>query len=202
MIYPRLNRVRNGQRLSVELVNGLIKRTEYAGDLLRQGKCLAGTDVAVAQGYNGAVINSTISALQRALQRKYFGYIFPSVPSENDILLEEDVPVEIEGGEIGGLLARDLPLSQRQKIVYPDYVLQGGYALAISGAFWAYFDDTPNEIGLYQSLAGPVPPNFAIYALGGDFGFPPLGPHPNYTNPIFGNPEPAFFGGFIRLFKL
>jgi hypothetical protein len=34
MIYPRLNRVRNGQRLSVELVNGLIKRTEYAGDLL------------------------------------------------------------------------------------------------------------------------------------------------------------------------
>jgi hypothetical protein len=42
MIYPRLNRVRNGQRLSVELVNGLIKRTEYAGDLLRQGKCLAG----------------------------------------------------------------------------------------------------------------------------------------------------------------
>jgi hypothetical protein len=40
MIYPRLNRVRNGQRLSVELVNGLIKRTEYAADLLRQYKLM------------------------------------------------------------------------------------------------------------------------------------------------------------------
>jgi hypothetical protein len=57
MIYPRLNRVRNGQRLSVELVNGLIKRTEYAGDLLRQGKCLAGTDVSVAQRYDGTTIS-------------------------------------------------------------------------------------------------------------------------------------------------
>lgn len=57
MIYPRLNRVRNGQRLSVELVNGLIKRTEYAGDLLRQGKCLAGTDISVAQRYDGTTIS-------------------------------------------------------------------------------------------------------------------------------------------------
>ena len=57
MIYPRLNRVRNGQRLSVQLVNGLIKRTEYAGDLLRQGKCLAGTDISVAQRYDGTTIS-------------------------------------------------------------------------------------------------------------------------------------------------
>ena len=197
MIYPRLNRVRNGQRLSVELVNGLIKRTEYAGDLLRQGKCLAGTDVTVAQGYNGAVINSTMSALQR----KYFGYIFPLVPSENDILLEENVPVTLEGG-IGGLLARDLPMSQRQKIVYPDYVLQGGYALAISGAFWANLDATPNEIGLYPSATGPAFPSFSVLMLGGSVGFPSLGPHPNFTNRFFGTPEPAFFGGTIRLFKL
>ena len=57
MIYPRLNRVRNGQQLSVELINGLIKRTEYAGDLLRQGKCLAGTDVSIAQRYDGTTIS-------------------------------------------------------------------------------------------------------------------------------------------------
>ena len=59
MIYPRLNRVRNGQRLSVELVNGLIKRTEYASDLLRQGKCVAGTDISVVQEYDGSIISST-----------------------------------------------------------------------------------------------------------------------------------------------
>lgn len=63
MIYPRLNRVRNGQRLSVELVNGLIKRTEYASDLLRQGKCLAGTDVSVAQRYDGTTISSPFSPI-------------------------------------------------------------------------------------------------------------------------------------------
>lgn len=194
MIYPRLNRVRNGQQLSVELINGLIKRTEYAGDLLRQGKCLAGTDVSIAQRYDGTTIS--------AVADKYFGYIRPLVPSVNDILLEEDVPVEFPGGELGGLYARDLPLNERQKIVYPDYVSQGGYALAISGAYWANFDATPNQIGLYPSVVGPLPPNFSVRALGGDFGFPPLGPHPNFTNIFFGNPEPAFFGGFIMLFKL
>ena len=61
MIYPRLNRVRNGQRLSVELVNGLIKRTEYAGDLLRQGKCLAGTNVSVAQRYDGSLVSAGLN---------------------------------------------------------------------------------------------------------------------------------------------
>lgn len=57
MIYPRLDKVRNGQRMSVELVNGLIKRTEYAADLLRQYKPLAGTDISVAQRYDGTTIS-------------------------------------------------------------------------------------------------------------------------------------------------
>ena len=61
MIYPRLNRVRNGQRLSVELVNGLIKRTEYAGDLLRQYKTIAGDDIAIEQQYDGRIISSSIA---------------------------------------------------------------------------------------------------------------------------------------------
>ena len=61
MIYPRLERVTNGQRLSVELVNGLIKRTEYAGDLLRQGKCLAGTNVSVAQRYDGSLVSAGLN---------------------------------------------------------------------------------------------------------------------------------------------
>ena len=57
MIYPRLNQVKNGQRMSVELVNGLIKRTEYAADLLRQYKCVAGTDISVVQEYDGTTIS-------------------------------------------------------------------------------------------------------------------------------------------------
>lgn len=63
MIYPRLNRVRNGQRMSVELVNGLIKRTEYAADLLRQYKTIAGDDIAIEQQPDGRRISGGISQL-------------------------------------------------------------------------------------------------------------------------------------------
>ena len=61
MIYPRLNRARNGQRLSVGLVNGLIKRTEYAADLLQQYKLLAGTNTEVAQSYDGTRVDAIIN---------------------------------------------------------------------------------------------------------------------------------------------
>ena len=58
MIYPKLDKVRNGEKMSVELVNGLIKRTEYAADLLKQYKCVAGTGINIKQRYDGATIGS------------------------------------------------------------------------------------------------------------------------------------------------
>ena len=76
MIYPRLNRVRNGQRLSVELVNGLIKRTEYAADLLRQYKCVAGTDISVIQEYDGTTISGEGAAKFNIVGRATVGGIF------------------------------------------------------------------------------------------------------------------------------
>jgi hypothetical protein len=59
MIYPKLDKVRDGGKMSVELVNGLIKRTEYAADLLKQYKCVAGTGINIKQRYDGATIGST-----------------------------------------------------------------------------------------------------------------------------------------------
>ena len=189
MIYPRLNRVRNGQQLSVELINGLIKRTEYAGDLLRQGKCLAGANVSVAQRNDGTTIS--------AVADKYFGYILPLVPSVNDILLEEDVPVEFPGGELGGLYARDLPLNERQKVVYPEFVLLDSYKLVFSLGYWANFDLQPNANGFYPSLAGISVPPYSSYNLGGSNGYPSFGPHPNAG--VFNS---SFFeGGFMMLVK-
>ena len=81
MIYPRLNRARNGQRLSVELVNGLIKRTEYAADLLRQGKCVAGTNVSVAQRYDGTTISGGVDLglLERQLLRELIEALYMTV---------------------------------------------------------------------------------------------------------------------------
>jgi hypothetical protein len=207
MIYPTLNKVGSGQRLSVELVNGLIKRTEYAADLLRQYKLIEGDEIDLNSLYGG----TTISASANSNAVKYRGYIMPTVPSENDILLEEDVEYDFDqiGGEIGGLLAADLPLNQRQKIVYPDYVLAGGYQLRYSGAYWANFDTQPSTTigtyGIYTGvLSGPGYPNTGKFTLGGDNGFPAFGPHPNA--PRFGIPGEEsvsyFFGGVLILKKI
>ena len=59
MIYPRLDKVSNGQRMSVGLVNGLIKRTEYAADLLRQYKLVAGINIDIQGLYDGTTVVST-----------------------------------------------------------------------------------------------------------------------------------------------
>ena len=59
MIYPRLEKIRNDQRMSVELVNGLIKRTEYAADLLRQYKLVAGSGIDIQDSSGATTISST-----------------------------------------------------------------------------------------------------------------------------------------------
>lgn len=190
MIYPRLDKIRNGQRMSVELVNGLIKRTEYTADLLRQYKPLAGTDISIAQRNDGTTISAVVD--------KYLGYIMPNVPSINDILLKLDETVEIAGGVLGGLFARDLPLNQRQKIVYPDFVLEGGYALRINGAYWANFNEPSNGPPnyLYPSIAGPVVGYTTLFLTSPPF--PALGGHPNA-----GPNQTSFFeGGYVRLVKV
>ena len=188
MIYPRLDKIRNGQRMSVELVNGLIKRTEYAADLLRQYKPLAGTDISVAQRVDGTAISAVVD--------KYLGYIMPNVPSINDILLELDKTVEIAGGVLGGLFARNLPLNERQKIVYPDFVLEGGYALRINGAYWANFNESANANGLYPSIAGPLVGYTTVFLTSPPF--PAYGPHPNA-----GVNNTSFFeGGYVRLVRV
>lgn len=112
MIYPRLNRVRNDQRLSVELVNGLIKRTEYAGDLLRQGKCLAGTDISVAQRYDGTTISGgggrggrfNIVGIYNDIQNKRRGFLYDGT-NFTDIFVSgrnETFPTGISGSLIVG----------------------------------------------------------------------------------------------------
>lgn len=109
MIYPRLNRVGNGQRMSVELVNGLIKRTEYAADLLRQYKCVAGTDISIVQEYDGTTIlgkgagkfrivgTATVGGVNKAFV--YDGSTFTDIihPSATGI-----VPQDIDGENIVG----------------------------------------------------------------------------------------------------
>jgi hypothetical protein len=57
MIRPRLSKVASGTRLTTDLVNSIINRTEYAADLLRQYKLIAGTKMYVEPHYDGTRVS-------------------------------------------------------------------------------------------------------------------------------------------------
>jgi len=78
MIYPRLDKVSNGQRMSVGLVNGLMKRTEYAADLLRQYKLVAGINIDIQGLYDGTTVDSTRIAIPTT-DEYGFDFIKPNV---------------------------------------------------------------------------------------------------------------------------
>lgn len=59
MITPKIPLLKDGQILSVDVVNSIIKRTEYAGDLLMRYKLIAGDGVTIEPQYNGTRISST-----------------------------------------------------------------------------------------------------------------------------------------------
>jgi len=57
MIAPQIPLVGDGQILSVGLVNNLISRTEYAADLLRQYKLIAGNGMYVEPHFDGTRVS-------------------------------------------------------------------------------------------------------------------------------------------------
>lgn len=57
MIRPRLTKVASGTRLTTNLVNNIINRTEYAADLLRQYRLVAGTEMYVEPHYDGTRVS-------------------------------------------------------------------------------------------------------------------------------------------------
>jgi hypothetical protein len=57
MIAPKIPFVKDGQILSVDLVNSMIARTEYAADLLRQYKLIAGDEMYIEPHYDGTRVS-------------------------------------------------------------------------------------------------------------------------------------------------
>jgi len=57
MIAPKVPLVRNGQILSTNLVNSMIGRIEYAADLLRQYKLVAGDEMYVEPHFDGTRVS-------------------------------------------------------------------------------------------------------------------------------------------------
>ena len=57
MISPRLPKVVSGTRLTTDLLNSMIKRTEYAADLLQQYKLIAGNQMYIEPHYDGTRVS-------------------------------------------------------------------------------------------------------------------------------------------------
>lgn len=57
MIRPRLPKIAGGTKLTTNLINAIINRTEYAADLLRQYKLIAGTEMYVEPHYDGTRVS-------------------------------------------------------------------------------------------------------------------------------------------------
>lgn len=57
MIRPKLPKVASGTRLTTNLVNNIINRIEYAADLLRQYKLVAGAEMYIEPHYDGTRIS-------------------------------------------------------------------------------------------------------------------------------------------------
>lgn len=57
MIAPKIPFVKNGQILTANLVNHIIARTEYASRLLREYRCVAGTDMFIEPHYDGTRVS-------------------------------------------------------------------------------------------------------------------------------------------------
>jgi hypothetical protein len=57
VIAPKVSNVKDGQILSAELVNSMISRIEYAADLLRQYRIIAGPEMFAESGVGGTRVS-------------------------------------------------------------------------------------------------------------------------------------------------
>jgi hypothetical protein len=150
MIYPRLNRVRNGQRLSVELVNGLIKRTEYAADLLRQYKLIAGNQMYIEPHYDGTRVS-------------YLQPLYNDGSDPNNPLTEAEVLDRFteENNEAGNIVFPD-PFN-----IYLDLSGIGGYWIADEFFYTRSGQDQILTFSFFFFPGQGNPPNSAYwYSLG------------------------------------
>lgn len=93
MIAPQIPLVKDGQILSVGLVNSLIGRTEYAADLLRQYKLIAGYGMYVEPHSDGTRVSYLQPVAGGATPRKPINR-FPGFPSATNFRYNARVLIE------------------------------------------------------------------------------------------------------------
>lgn len=128
MIRPKIPLVQNGQRLTSDLVNSMIHRTEYAADLLRQYRLTAGTEMYVEPHYDGTRVSylqpvgggqilPAPSTQYRIVGQSSNGpFILDTFNNKIDFLLPKYNPIGIQGNLISGTFQTNLfplPLENR-----------------------------------------------------------------------------------------
>jgi hypothetical protein len=186
--------VASGTRLTTDLVNGIINRTEYAADLLRQYKLAAGSGMYVEPHYDG----TRVSYLQQVAggatpKRTIFTY-------DVEMVLDKvyDFPSDFKfETDADGFV----PLDKRNRLIVPQFVRDnpGQYAFRSIGYFWAAMDNPPGETGRYPSWGNQNVYITQSIASLGSFAF---GAHPPFPNIFTGKAETAWYGGSGSLIRL
>jgi hypothetical protein len=135
MIAPKIPLVRDGQILSTNLVNSMIGRIEYAADLLRQYKLIAGDEMYVEPHFDGTRVS---------YNQPVAGGATPTLP----LLTESEKKLE-------DLLNGRVPMSEFSGYIFDAADIQNLYGQ--NARLWIQYSVGGTVIGGPQFTAFPVP---------------------------------------------
>ena len=174
MIAPKIPLVQDGQILSTNLVNSMIGRIEYAADLLRQYKLVAGDEMYVEPHFDGTRVS---------YNQPVAGGATPTLPllTESEQKLEKLLNGQVPITGISGYI---IDLADVQKIYGEDARLWGSFKLLTQIG-------TPQFVAFREPVKGGDSAWFALFLLGFE---------PFYINPLqsFFQPLPSPFDPLAR----
>lgn len=189
MISRPLARVRDGDVLGLGLVNQMIGRVEYAADLLRRGKGIAGDQISLQESAAGTSVNYSRSESQYRILADYFAefpaqaIIFDSFANTVFNFPPLYDPIGIDGQDIVGTIYFGIQNSfyyngiDYRTISHPQ--AERTYALKIRNKIACGYYEYPNPPGLdrylgfkynvqtnqYSNISWPAFQNTQSYAI-------------------------------------
>jgi hypothetical protein len=166
----------------------MIDRVEYAADLLRQYKLVAGDEMYVEPHYDGTRVSYFYPVGGGATPK---GSEITIPPAAGEIVMKLDQEYVFE---------ENFDPTRISRLVFPDFVNNNrqAYGLYIYGYYWALLD-VAGPSGLYQVIYNTPVPGILLLANSPFNGYevlPPIGPHPRVNGVNY------WFGGGVSLISL
>jgi len=175
MIAPKIPLVKDGQILSTNLVNSMIGRIEYAADLLRQYKLVAGNEMYVEPHSDGTRVSYFYPTKGGAtpigagitippnrnfpFQQNLFNLldiIFDSADQER-LFADPNNPYIIDLADITRLYGSNARVRATGVVATDLFAAAFGYIEGLGFAYWSF---SPGQVGTFTSvLPSPPPPN-------------------------------------------